>query len=116
MWADQISVSGDPTSSISGRSVKKETTGYVDDEADFVPVNEHGATDEPEAPGHIVDTPEAISAPLESAEGAADAPPVPSKEQPAVSDEATPSAPQAFPTSDDADSQTPAPEIRVHKT
>jgi hypothetical protein len=104
MWANQISSSGDPASSIKDQGDNKEAvSGHIGDQ------NESAThvTAEDEAPREVatsaalVDTPEAIPAALDLMENTDDAPPVPFKEAVVYpADESAP-APLAFPSSED---------------
>jgi len=105
MWADQISASGDPATSIEAQRVKKEAvSGYLGDQTESAAdaAVEDEAPHEPAASDAFVDTPEAVPAVFDSTESAQDAPPVPFKEPVAFpADESGPPAQLAFPTSDD---------------
>jgi len=104
MWADQISTSGDPVTSIEDQSVKNEAVSDLGDQTESAAdaAVEDEAPREPAMSDAFVDTPEVVPAALDSTENAQDAPPVPLKEPEAFpADESSPPSQLAFPTSDD---------------
>lgn len=103
MWADQVSTSGDPTTSIGDQSVKKDAvSGHSGDQTETLTqdgvedqTREHAVSDA------FVDTSEVAPADLPSTEDSGDAVPVPFQESVASqADESVAPASLAFPTSD----------------
>jgi len=100
MWADQISVSGYPTTSSGDQNVNKPALEYLGDQSKSA-VEEQAQHEHATEPSE--DASEAISATVKPAVDAGAAPPIPPKDPaPLSADESISSAPIAFPTSDDA--------------